>query len=396
MSILFEPMALGNVEIKNRFVHSATVENMATEQGQVTEDLTERYRTLAKGDVGLIIPGNLYVHPLGRAFKYEAGIHSDEMIPGLKQVVDAVHEEGGRIVFQLIHAGRQTTKELIGQTPLGPSATGRDPINFVKPQEMTETEIQEAIEAFGRAAGRVVETGADGVQIQAAHGWLVSQFLSPFFNHRDDAWGGSDENQFRFLKEVVLEIRKHLPVGMPLLVKMNAHDYTPQEGITPPLAARYAGWLAELGIDGVEVSCGTSLYSFMDMIRGDVPVDEMVGTMPWWMKPVAWLMLKSQEGKYDLEEGYNLEGAKVIRQSTGDVPLMVVGGLRSVSHMEQILKDGHADFVSLSRPFIREPYLVKRLQEGKTDVAACQSCNKCAAALAGNMPVRCYCTGFPQ
>jgi 2,4-dienoyl-CoA reductase-like NADH-dependent reductase (Old Yellow Enzyme family) len=347
MSILFEPMALGNTEIKNRFVHSATVENMATERGEVTKDIVNRYRTLARGEVGLIIPGNLYIHPLGRAFKYEAGIYSDDLIPGLKQVVDAVHEQDGRIVFQLIHAGRQTTKQLIRQTPLGPSAKGRDPINFVKPKEMAEEEIEETIEAFGIAASRAVQAGADGVQIQAAHGWLVNQFLSPFFNHRDDAWGGSDEKRFRYLKEVVLEIRKHLPEGMPLLVKLNVHDYTPQKGITPTLAAKYAGWLAELGIDGIETSCGTALFSSMNNIRGDVPVDEMVTAMAWWMKPIARLMLKSWVGKYDLEEGYNLEAAKTLRPATGSVPLMVVGGMRRMSHMEQVLEQGQADFLDV-------------------------------------------------
>jgi 2,4-dienoyl-CoA reductase-like NADH-dependent reductase (Old Yellow Enzyme family) len=396
MSILFEPMTLGSLEIKNRFVHSATVENMATERGKVTEDIVNRYRTLARGEVGLIIPGNLYIHPLGRAFKYEAGIYSDDLIPGLKQVVDAVHEEGGKIAFQLIHAGRQTTKQLIGQIPLGPSAKGRDPINFVKPKEMTEAEIEETIDAFGKAAGRAVQAGADGVQIQAAHGWLVNQFLSPFFNHREDAWGGSDEKRFRYLKEVVLEIRKHLPEGMPLLAKLNTHDYTPQEGITPPLAAKYAGWLAELGIDGIEVSCGTALFSSMNNIRGDVPVDEMVSAMAWWMKPLARLMLKSWVGKYDLQEGYNLEAATTLRPAIGSVPLMVVGGMRRLSHMEQILEQDQADFISMSRPFIREPDLVKRFKEGQTDVAACQSCNKCAAALVSDMPIRCYHGGFAQ
>jgi 2,4-dienoyl-CoA reductase-like NADH-dependent reductase (Old Yellow Enzyme family) len=395
MSILFEPIALGDLEIKNRFVHSATVENMATEQGKVSEDLVHRYKTLARGEVGLIIPGNLYIHPLGRAFKYEAGIYRDDLIPGLKKIVDAVHEQGGKIAFQLIHAGRQTTKQLIGQTPLGPSGKGRDPINFVKPKEMTEAEIEETIEAFGKAAGRAVQAGVDGVQIQAAHGWLVNQFLSPFFNQREDAWGGSDENRFRYLKEVVLEIQKHMPEGMPLLIKLNTHDYTPRQGITPPLAAKYAGWLTELGVDGIETSCGTALFSSMNNIRGDVPVDEMVTAMAWWMKPLARLMLRSWVGKYDLEEGYNLEAAKALRPAIGSVPLMVVGGMRSKSHMEQVLEQGQADLISMSRPFIREPDLVKRFKEGQADVAACLSCNKCAAALVSDMPIKCYYGGFP-
>jgi 2,4-dienoyl-CoA reductase-like NADH-dependent reductase (Old Yellow Enzyme family) len=134
----------------------------------------------------------------------------------------------------------------------------------------------------------------------------------------------------------------------------------------------------------------------MNNVRGDVPVDEMASAMDWWMRPIARLMLKSWVGKYDLEEGYNLEAAKTLRPATGTVPLMVVGGMRRISHMEQVLEQGHADLISMSRPFIREPDLVKRFREGQTDAAACQSCNKCAAALVSDMPIRCYYNGFPQ
>jgi 2,4-dienoyl-CoA reductase-like NADH-dependent reductase (Old Yellow Enzyme family) len=318
------------------------------------------------------------------------------MIPSLKKTVEAVHQEGGKITFQLVHAGRQTTKGVIEQTPMGPSAKGRDPVNFVKPKEMREEQIREVIQAFGKAASRAVEAGANGVQVHAAHGYLVNQFLSPFFNGRNDAWGGSDENRFRFLREVVSETKKALPEGVPVLVKLNTHDHTPQEGITPLLAAKYAGWLAELGIDGLEVSCGSTIYSYMNMCRGDVPVNELVGGLPWWMKPVGKLVLKRLVGKYDLQEGYNLEAAKMIKPVAGNVPLFVVGGLRRVSQMEEILENGHADFISMSRPFIREPFLVKRIKEGKADAASCVSCNRCLAAAANDMPVRRYYGGFPE
>ena len=150
MSILFQPMVLGQTEIKNRFVCSATSESMATERGEVTEALVRRYRNLAEGGVGLIITGHMYVHPLGRGMRYQTGIHDDGMIAGLKRLVDAVHQEGGRIAFQLSHAGRQTKKAVIGRTPLGPSAKGRDPTYFVKPVTMNEEQITVAIQAFGR------------------------------------------------------------------------------------------------------------------------------------------------------------------------------------------------------------------------------------------------------
>lgn len=390
MSILFEPLNLGDVEIKNRFVQSATFESMATERGEVTDPLIRRYRKLAKGEVGLNIPGYMYVHPLGRAMKYQTGIHDDEMIPGLARLAAAVHEEGGTIAFQLVHAGRQTTKQLIGQTPLGPSAKGRDPTYFVKPVAMTGEQIQESIVAHGQAARRAVEAGADGVQIDAAGGMLINQFLSPYWNERDDAWGGSDENCFRYLKEITLDIKKVLPEGMPLLVKLSSNDYTPEQGVTPSLAATYARWLTELGIDGLEVSCGSVLYSFMNMCRGDVPVNELAEAFPWWMKPLAKMSLNRMVGKFDLEEGYNLAAAEQIKPATNGVRLMVVGGMRRVSHMEEVLSSDQADFISMSRPFIREPALVRRIREGKTDRASCESCNQCFAAIANDKPVRCY------
>jgi len=390
MSLPFSPMKIRDMEVKNRFVRSATYECMAKETGEVTDELVNLYRHLAAGEVGLIITGYTFIHPLGRAFKYHAGIHNDEMIPGLKRMVDAVHREEGKIVFQISHAGRQTTKATIGQAPIGPSSTGRDPVNFVKPRQMSEEDIHLAITSFGHAARRAHEAGADGVQLHGAHGYLINQFLSPFFNHREDAWGGSDENRFRFLKETVREVKKAIGDGMIILVKLNTNDFTPQEGITPPLAVKYASWLAELGIDGLEISCGTGLYSFMNMSRGEVPVDEFVSGLPWWKKPLARLTLNKLVGKYDLEEGYNLEAAKLIKPVLGEVPLIPVGGLRNLRHMEEVLERKWADCISMSRPFIREPDLVRRFREGKAEFASCVSCNRCLAAINNDMPLRCY------
>lgn len=390
MSILFQPFTLNKLTVKNRFVHSATSEGMATEQGEVTDAIIRRYRALAQGNIGLIIPGMLYVHPSGRGFPHGMGIHVDSLVPGLRRLADTVHEGGAKIAFQLMHAGRQTTRDLVGHTPWGPSSTGHDPANFVKPKMMNEDEIHEVIEAFGAAARRAVDAGVDGIQIHAAHGYLVNQFLSPFFNKRGDAWGGSDENRFRFLKEVFQRIRKEIPQGMPLLVKLSTDDHTPQRGVTPELAARYAAWLGDLGVDGIEASCGTTLYSPMSMSRGDVPVRELLRSLRWWARPAAQVLLRSMVGKFDLEQGYNLAAAKLIRQSTPGLPIMLVGGLRRLSHMEEIVEGGKADFISMCRPFIREPDLVNRMGSGSTEAAACTSCNKCLAAVANDWQVRCY------
>jgi len=396
MSKLFMPIKIGKMDIKNRFVHSATYECMASGEGKVTDKLIKRYAQIAKGGAGLIIPGYMFILPNGRAMKNQTGIHTDEMIEGLKSLVDAIHNEGSKVAFQIVHSGRQTSKNSIGQTPLAPSKGPRDNIYMSKPKEMTENEISEIIKAFGAAASRARKAGADGVQIHAAHGYLVNQFLSPFFNKRTDSWGGSDENRFRFIKEIVWEIKKNTADEMPVLVKLNTQDYTPEKGITLGLATKYSKWLSDIPIDGLEVSCGTLSFSMFNMVRGDVPTEEIIMNFPWWRKILGKMMLKKMEGKFDLEEGYNLEAAKMIKPVIKDVPLMLVGGLRRVAHMEEVIKNGLADLISMSRPFIREPNIVNKIMEGKVESVACVSCNKCFAAAANYMPVYCYNKGFPK
>ncbi len=390
MSLLFSPYSINKMEVKNRFVHSATQECMSDDNGEVTDELIRRYVNLAKGETGLIIPGDMYVDPLGRSRLHQTGIHSDAMIPGLRKLVDAVHQHKAKIVLQLAHAGRQTTKNASGRVPLGPSSVGRDPVHFIKPRAMNVADIQNVIRAFGKAARRAVEAGADGIRLHAAHGYLINQFLSPFFNRRNDSWGGSEENRFGLLEAIFLEVKDGVPEGTPVLIKLNTDDHTPTQGLTPDAAVRYAQRLAEIGIDGIEPSSGTAHYSFMDMCRGEVPVEELVQGGPFWQRPLARHKLKKLVGRHDMEEGYHLNVAKTIKSVIGSVPVFLVGGMRRLDHMEEVVSKGYADFVSMSRPFIREPYLVKRFRQGKSDSASCVSCNKCLAAISRGIPVRCF------
>jgi len=393
MSVMFTPVKIGTMEIANRFVHSATYEAMATEDGDVTDALIKRYTTLAKAGTGLIIPGYLFVHPLGRAMPKQTGIYSDAMIPGLKRLVEAVHGYGGKIALQLAHGGMQTSKAFIGQAPLGPSGGLRNPMTFHKCKEMTQDQIEEAIGAFSQGARRAAEANADAVQIHAAHGYLISEFLSPFYNRRKDAWGGSDEGRFRFLKEVIQETRKVLPDTMPILIKINTNDFTPKEGVTPKVAKRYAGWLRNAGIDGVELSCGT-FFTF-HVVRGEIPSNEIAKTLPGWMRPLAKLQFRKLRRPCGFSEAYNLPAAEIIKPELGEVPLMLVGGVSRLTQMEKLVEGKSADLISMCRPFIREPLLVKRFREGTADEASCISCNKCFAAVANNLPVRCYVDGLP-
>jgi 2,4-dienoyl-CoA reductase-like NADH-dependent reductase (Old Yellow Enzyme family) len=170
-----------------------------------------------------------------------------------------------------------------------------DTIYMAKPRELSGSEIEEIINSFGAAAARAEKAGADGVQIHAAHGYLVNQFLSPFFNKRSDSWGGSDEKRFRFLKEVTLKIKENISNDLMLLVKMNTQDFTPKTGITLELSKKHLIWLSELPLDGLEVSCGTLSFSMFNMVRGDVPTEEIITNFPWWRNILGKIMLKQME-----------------------------------------------------------------------------------------------------
>lgn len=395
-SVLFTPAKLGGLTLKNRFVQSGTYEGMGLPDGGITDEFIDRYRRLARGGAGLVIPGYFYIRLSGRSLGRQPGIDRDDLIPGLARLTGAVHQEGGRIAFQLGHAGRQTTKAVAGVQPISPSSVGRDPANFVKPREMTDDDIEATIADFAKAAARAARAGADAVQVHAAHGYLINQFLSPFLNVRTDRWGGSPEGRFLFMKKVVEAIHAAAP-GMPVLVKLSADDHTPTPGVTPALCAQYARMLAGAGVDGIELSSGTTNYSMFNMARGRIPYRKFVKPLPWWKKPLGYAVFRgwSGSGKYDFVEGYNLETAKQVKLVIGRTALMLVGGMRTLSLMEEIIAQGHVDFISMARPFIREPNLVERIHGGHAAGVSCTSCNNCAAALFAGYPTRCYAGGLP-
>ena len=393
-------MKIGEMQLQNRFVRSATGELMAYENGKISSDLIKMYQTLSKGEIGLIITGFMYIHPSGKCVNNQIGIDNNEMIPGLQKLSDAVHQWGSKIAFQLVHSGLQTKKEIVGFKPKGPSGGIRNPITFSKSKQMTEEDINTAIRAFSEAAWRAAEAGADAVQLHCAHGYLINQFLSPFFNRRSDEWGGSEENRFRFLKEVFIETRKVISKDKPILVKLSTCDYTKKEGVTPLLAKNYAQRLVALGVDAVEVSAGGTYFAYMNMCRGKVPIEGLLRTVPKWQKPLAKILLQKMDksGKYDLQEGYNLEAANIIKPVLKEyaVPLILVGGLRRLAHMEEIIMNDQADFISLCRPFIRDPLLLKKFKEGNKNKSDCISCNQCLSAAASEIPVRCYVKKLPS
>ena len=320
---------------------------MATDGGEATDRQVDLYARLAEGEVGLIISGHAYVQPSGKASPRQLAIHDDRFVDGLARIVSAVHRTPSRIFLQIAHAGRQTKEKLCGCIPVSPSAV-YDPVSKVMPRELGGDEIRALISDFIEAARRARDSGADGVQLHAAHGYLLSSFLSPHTNRRSDEWGGSLENRARATTAVTKGIKQTLGRDFPVIVKLNSTDFI-DGGLTVEDSVRAAALLEAAGIDGIEVSGGMA-----EAGRGSI-----------------WPGLRSEE-----DEGYFVAAASRIKAAV-KVPVFGLGGIRTLAAAERMLREGRADLISLSRPFIREPFLVKDFRLGRITKSACISCNKC-------------------
>jgi 2,4-dienoyl-CoA reductase-like NADH-dependent reductase (Old Yellow Enzyme family) len=342
MSKLFEPLQINKIKIKNRFIRSATVDNLGRDQ-LVSEIQLDFYKELARGDVGLIISSGLFPSLDGWAAPGQLGIHTDEMIPSLKKIVNAVHTNNGKIVAQLMHAGWFGNPDLCGYQTVGPSAI-INPANNLKVRELTSEEIEGKVDEFVRAGARAAEAGFDGVQIHAAHGWLVSAFLSPVTNRRNDKWGGTALKRASFVIKIIEGLRKSIGPDYPILIKLGIKEYHPMgksvdEGISS------ANMFIEAGIDAVEVSEGVEEIPFNHIRPG--------GISPYYIDECR-------------------KARSVIRK-----PLILVGGMRYLPEIEKIVDDGFADAVSMCRPFIMDQHIVRKFREGSVERSLCTSCNNC-------------------
>jgi 2,4-dienoyl-CoA reductase-like NADH-dependent reductase (Old Yellow Enzyme family) len=339
MSLLFTPGRIGTLDLPNRVVRSATAERLADEIGRPRPQLKRLYETLVQGGVGLIITGHLYVHPSGKAHPEMTGIYADELLPSLSDLTAAVHRYGGRVVAQINYGGMQCSTETVSEA-VAPSAVS-DSFLQQPAREMRPDEIVEAVQAYAHAARRAEEAGFDGVQLHGAHGYLISQFLSPYINRRCDEWGGDLQRRMSFLRHVCQSVRNEVGPDYPVLIKLGMMDGV-SGGLTLQEGLQVAAALAEMGIDGVEISGGVQLPS---------------------MRP-------------NPEEPYFRPLARSAKEATR-LPVVLVGGLRSQLQMEDVLLSGDADFVSLSRPLICEPDLPNRLRLGLQERARCISGNGC-------------------
>ena len=349
MSILFEPTEINGMKLSNRFVRSATWEGMAAEDGACTPKLVALMAGLAQGGVGLIISSHAYVLQDGQATPWQLGIYKDELIPGLQDMTAAVHENGGKIVMQLAHGGYYAHPKLIGKTPKAPSnAQG---ISKTPREEMSGGDIQNVIHAFKAGAQRAKAAGFDGIQIHSAHGYLLSQFLSPAFNQRSDEYGGDLRNRIRVHTAVLQGVRQVVGDEYPVLIKINCQDFI-ENGLAMEDSLQATKMLVEEGIDAVELSGGILSSTKLSPSRFGIKTEE--------------------------QEAYFQDDARTYKSQL-DVPLILVGGNRSFTVAERLVQDGIADYISMSRPFIREPDLINRWKSGDLSKATCVSDNMCFA-----------------
>lgn len=393
MNQLFSSSICGGIKVQNRIFRSATHEGFADADGAPAPELTECYLKLAHGGAGLIITGEAAVSRNGISAGYRPLlIDNDALIPKYKKLTDAVHNAKTPLVLQLQHCGRQTTRAAAQTQPVAPSAVRDKFYGDETPRALLENEIELIIHNYISAVFRAKKAGFDGVQILAAHGYLLSQFLSSYTNRRKDQWGGSLENRYRILDRIICGVREK-DKKFPLFIKLNGYDARPH-GMRIPEATAIAAMLEESGANAIEVSCGMFEDGLIS-IRGDeVPMEAACVYLPQYAKlsgfkkqlykTCARFIIKRY---YPLED-YNVPAAEAIK-SRITIPVIVVGGIKSLSSIESVLEKKQADYVSMSRPFIIEPDIVNKFKNGTSKVTRCIACNFCSIGLMAGS-VKCF------
>jgi 2,4-dienoyl-CoA reductase-like NADH-dependent reductase (Old Yellow Enzyme family) len=363
MAKLFEKTSIGALDLLNRSIRSATWSGLGDSRGYVTDPAIDFYQRLGAGGIGLIIMGYQYVLPNGIQLPYMIGNYENEQTEGLSKIAQAVHGQGGKVVPQIVHAGARANPKLFlnDEEVWAPSAI-RDPQTGHIPHELSKQEILKLIDAYAAAAVRSLKAGFDGVQLHGAHGYGINQFLSPIWNQRNDAYGGNLKNRYRFLGELIEAVRGAVGNDFPLMIKLTAHDFV-EDGFVPSDAVEVARRLADDGIDAIEVSGGNAASpNNLGPVRGKIKNEE--------------------------DEAYFAEFAAKIKQSV-KIPIITVGGIRSLSTIDKILADGKADYIAMSRPFIREPHLINRWKSGDTRKSSCMSCGGCFETGVKGMGISC-------
>ena len=352
MKTLFEQTTLGSLSLKNRLWRSATWLNMADSKGHITKRLWDKYTDLAKGGVGTIIPGYAFIMEEEQPNPGMLGIYDDSFIDEYRPFVKSLQEHGTKVILQIVYGGSATNFNLGSRTIWGPSAVAHPAYGTV-PTEMTRENIKTVQKAFVAAAKRVKAAGFDGVQLHGAHTYLLSQFLSPYYNRREDEFGGSIENRGRIIFEIVDAVRAEVGVDYPVLIKMHCSDDWGEHGLTVEESLFVAKELEKRGITAIEFSGGN-----LDNARAP------------GMSPIRKGLIKKEK------QSYFAQYVATIKAQL-NIPVILVGGNRSPQRMEELLNTNNIDYFSLSRTLHAEPDLVNKWQKERLTQPRCTSCAQC-------------------
>ncbi|UCH87450.1 MAG: NADH:flavin oxidoreductase [Dehalococcoidia bacterium] len=395
---LFTPIRIGGLELVGRFVKSATTETLCTDDGFVTDDLIEYYEKIAQGGTPLLITGNAYFNLYSKGAPRQLAADNDDKILGLRRLTDAVHRHGSKIFMQIYHVGRQASPRLVGRTDAVSPSPVFEPTLGVRPRAITREEIEEAVQGLADAAARGQQAGFDGIQIHAAHGYLINAFLTPHTNRRKDEYGGSFENRLRFLLEVYGAIRQRVGQDYPVIMKINGSDELRlRKGLKPDDMVKVAQRMEAQGVDAVEISAG-HYESGLTFERGHwrkffstvttigvgrnlpsyhrIPVRLLSPLLDWGLRRIA-----------SYSEGFNLRYSKLFKQALS-IPVICVGGFVHREAMERAIVSRECDMVSVARALIADPFLYRHMQEG-VQGPQCDFCNACYARAAA-WPTDCY------
>lgn len=375
-SLLFTPVTLGPLTLRNRSIRSAAFESMCP--GNVpSPQLLDYHRSVAAGGVGMTTVAYAAVTRSGLSFDRQLWMRP-EIVPGLSELTDAVHAEGAAASIQLGHCGNMSHKSICGCLPVGASSG----FNLYSPtfvRGLRADELPEMAKAYGRSVCLAREAGFDAVEIHAGHGYLISQFLSPSTNHRKDEFGGTLANRMRFMEMVMEEVMKAAGNDMAVLVKMNIRDGF-RGGMELDESLQVARKLQELGAHALVLSGGFVSKAPMYVMRGEMPIRTMTHYMTcWWLKYGVRLVGKYMIPSVPFREAYFLEDALKFREAL-DIPLVYVGGLVSRQKIEEVLNHGF-EAVQMGRALLNEPDFVNRMRQEENARCNRRHSNYCIARM---------------
>ena len=386
-SPIFTPVTIGPVTLRNRVIRSAAFENMAYGNSP-SQDLYDYHVAVARGGVGMTTLAYAAVDRSGLSFDGQLWMRK-EIVPDLRRITDAIHAEGAKASIQLGHCGNMTHRSTCGCMPVGASGG----FNMYSPtfvRSLKINEIHDLVKAFGNAVNLAREAGFDCVEIHAGHGYLISQFLSPYTNHRHDEFGGSLENRMRFMRMVISEVMKAAGDDIGVIVKMNMHDGF-KKGMQRAECLEVAKELERLGVHAIVLSAGFVSKAPMEVMRGAMPLKTLAHYMDmkkfWWLKAALLTIGRLLIPTVPYREGYFLEDAKQFRQEL-KLPLIYVGGLISKDKMEEVLAAGFQG-LQVARALVHDTDFVNKLHSGEITCSGCKHSNYCIGRMY-TLEMRCH------